>query len=247
MLYLVIPAYNEEANIANVILSWHKALCEALGDEPFRILVNDSGSSDSTHKILQSLNLKELQIISNTHKAHGPKLIALYNSAINDNAEWVFQTDSDGQTNPSEFRAFWELRNEYDIILGYRKIRGDGKFRKFVENVVCALLWIFFGVRVRDANAPFRLMKVSILAKYMPNFALDFNLPNIILTAFFAKNNEKMCFREISFQARNAGKNSINFWRIFKIGCKALVDFAKFRVLINNAPKIPEDSKQKGK
>lgn len=232
MLYLVIPAYNEEANITNVILSWHKALYEALGDEPFRILVNDSGSSDNTHKILESLNLQELQIISNTHKQHGPKLIALYNRAINDNAEWVFQTDSDGQTNPSEFRAFWELRDKYDIILGYRKIRGDGRFRKFVENVVCALLWIFFGVRVRDTNAPFRLMKVSVLSKYMRYFATDFNLPNIILTAFFAKNNEKMCFKEISFQPRKAGKNSINFWRIFKIGCKALVDFAKFRAVI---------------
>lgn len=232
MLYLVIPAYNEQANIKAVVMQWHKALCEALGDESFRILVNDSGSNDSTREILENLHLQELQIISNTHKQHGPKLIALYNRAINDNVAWVFQTDSDGQTNPSEFRAFWELRDKYDIILGYRKIRGDGRFRKFVENVVCALLWVFFGVRVRDANAPFRLMKVSVLSKYMRYFAPDFNLPNIILTAFFAKNNEKMCFKEISFQSRKAGKNSINFWRIFKIGCKALVDFAKFRAVI---------------
>lgn len=232
MLYLVIPAYNEEANIANVITAWYKALMQSLQNEPFKILVNDSGSSDSTHKILESLNLKELQIISNTHKQHGPKLIALYNQAISEDAKWVFQTDSDGQTNPSEFSVFWELRNEYDIILGYRKIRGDGKFRKFVEMVVCALLWVFFSVRVRDANAPFRLMRVSILAKYMRFFAPEFNLPNIILTAFFAKNNEKLFFKEIGFKSRTAGKNSINFWQIFKIGCIALIDFAKFRAVI---------------
>lgn len=232
MLYLVIPAYNEEANIANVIIKWHKALRQSLQNEPFKILVNDSGSSDDTHKILKSINLKELQIISNTSKQHGPKLIALYNQAINESAKWVFQTDSDGQTNPSEFGAFWELRKKYDIILGYRKIRGDGKFRKFVEMVVCALLWIFFGVKVRDANAPFRLMRVSILQKYMRFFTPEFNLPNIILTAFFAKNNEKIIFKEISFKPRSAGKNSINFWRIFKIGCRALVDFAQFRAVI---------------
>ena len=176
--------------------------------------------------------LKELEIISNTQKQHGAKLISLYNQAIKDGAEWIFQTDSDGQTNEKEFAAFYELRNNYDVILGFRKVRGDGKFRKFVEKVVCFLLWLFFGVKLRDANAPFRLMKGCVLAKYMKYFDADFNLPNIMLSAFFAKKNEKIHFIEISFKARNAGKNSINFWRIFKIGCKALIDFAKFKAVI---------------
>lgn len=232
MLYLVIPAYNEEANIKNVICEWHKELKNTLQNDAFKILVNDSGSTDNTHKILVDLKLKELEIISNTKKEHGAKLIALYNQAIKDGAEYIFQTDSDGQTNEKEFSAFYELRKNYDVILGYRKTRGDGKFRKFVERVVCILLWLFFGVKLRDANAPFRLMKASVLAKYMQHFAPDFNLPNIMLSAFFAKNNEKIHFIEISFKARNAGKNSINFWRIFKIGCKALVDFAKFKSVI---------------
>lgn len=128
----------------------------------------------------------------------------MYNKAINEGVKnGFFKQIRTGKTNPSEFDTFWELQKRYDIILGYRKIRGDGKFYKFVEIVVCALLWVFFGIRAHDSNAPFRLMGVRILAKYMRFFTPEFNLPNIILVTFFAKNNEKIIFKEISFKSRN--------------------------------------------
>lgn len=203
----------------------------------FKIIVNDSGSNDKTHEILLNLQaiLPRLEIVSDTAKAHGAKLIALYKKAVADDAEWIFQTDSDNQTNPLEFAPFWQLRGEFDAILGWRKVRGDGAWRKFIERVVCLLLFIFFGVKIKDANAPFRLMKTRLIAKYIEHFEPNFNIPNIVLTAFFAKNKEKITFREITFKSRTAGKNSINFKRIFKIGLKALVDFARFKKVIKNA------------
>lgn len=41
----------------------------------------------------------------------------LYNYAIKMGVDYIFQTDSDGQTNASEFEKFWEMRNDYDAIL----------------------------------------------------------------------------------------------------------------------------------
>lgn len=201
----------------------------------FKIIINDSGSFDKTHEILLGLKAKfnELEIISDTPKEHGAKLIALYKFAINCGAKWIFQTDSDNQTNPLEFEAFWKEREKFDVILGYRKVRGDGAWRKFVERVVCVLLFVFFGTKIKDANAPFRLMKARILGKYLHIFKPNFNIPNIILSAFFVA-NERVKFIEISFKARNAGKNSINFWRIFKIGLKATKDFWAFRRILRD-------------
>ena len=77
--------------------------------------------------------------------------------------DYIFQTDSDGQTNPAEFEQFWAVKEEYDAVIGNRVVRGDGKDRKFVENTVCFLLRLIFGVKVKDANAPFRLMKASLV------------------------------------------------------------------------------------
>lgn len=224
-LYIVMPAYNEEENIETVVKAWYPLIVSAGNDS--KLIVADSGSSDQTHNILLKLQLKfpQLEILTETGKQHGPKVIALYNYAIDQGADFIFQTDSDGQTNPSEFGGFWNLRNTYDAIIGYRQIRGDGIFRAFVEKVVCLLLKIYFGVSVPDANAPFRLMKADMVKKYLLKFPADYNLPNIMLTTYFSYYNEKITFQPVSFKPRQGGSNSINIPKIIKIGWKALGDF----------------------
>lgn len=74
------------------------------------MVIADSGSSDGTCEILQQLSKKfdKIRILSETGKFHGEKLMALYDYAIINGADYVFQTDSDGQTNPDEFPAFWK-------------------------------------------------------------------------------------------------------------------------------------------
>ena len=229
-LYIVMPAYNEEENIEGVIKQWYPVL-EGKADSS-RIVIADSGSKDKTHEILENLRdtqFPKLEILYTSNQYHGPKVIALYDHAIKNGADFIFQTDSDGQTNPDEFDAFWQLRNQYDGIFGNRTARGDGKNRAFVEKVVCALLKMYFKVRVPDANAPFRLMNANVLKTYLYRLPADYNLPNIMITTYFSFYKEKMLFKEISFKPRQAGVNSINIRKIFKIGWKALGDFRNFK------------------
>ena len=228
-LYLVMPAYNEEENIAEVVRAWYPVLDGK--DEASRMVVADSGSTDGTHGILEALReeFPKLEILSDTGKQHGPKVIALYDHAIRNGADYIFQTDSDGQTDPAEFDAFWNLRGRYAGIFGFRKERGDGKIRAFVERVVCLLLGLYFRVTVPDANAPFRLMRADTVAKYLPRMDPDYNLPNIMMTTFFAYYGEPIRFRKITFRPRQAGVNSVNVRKIVGIGWKALGDFHAFR------------------
>ena len=233
-LFVVMPAYNEEANIEAVVRQWYPILEGK--NERSRLVIADSGSTDQTHEILMGLQkeFRNLEILGDTDKRHGPKVIALYDYAIKQNIDYVFQTDSDGQTNSEEFDAFWQLRSQYDGILGHRIARSDGKFRVFVENVVCFLLMLYFGVKVPDANAPFRLMKVDVVKKYLYKLSKDYDLPNIMMTTYFAYYNEKMTFKPISFKPRQGGVNSINIPRILKIGWKALCDFHTFKKGMDN-------------
>lgn len=230
ILYIVMPAYNEEDNIEHVIEQWYPIL-DGKSNES-RIAIADSGSKDKTHEILLKLkqtDYPKIEILSDTNQFHGPKVIALYDYAIRKGADYIFQTDSDGQTNPDEFEDFWIERENYDGIFGNRTVRGDGKNRAFVEKVVCLLLNLFFRVKVPDANAPFRLMNSNVVKKYLYKMPADYNLPNIMITTFFAHYKEKILFKEISFQPRRAGTNSINILRIIKIGKKALGDFYGFK------------------
>ena len=228
-LYIVMPAYNEEANIRQVVVEWYPILNYA--GEDSKLIVADGGSKDKTLDVLYELQKEypKLEVLSKPGTDHGTKVILLYKYAIEHGANWVFQTDSDGQTLPSEFGAFWELRNKYDVIIGNRKKRGDGYGRKVVENVLRLYLKVFFGVMVPDANAPFRLMKCSLVQKYIKLMPDNFNLPNAVLVACFARYKETVVYRKITFQPRQGGKNYINVKRIFKIGAQSIRNFSQIK------------------
>lgn len=228
-LFIVMPAYNEAENIEDVVNSWYPLL-EGKGEDS-KLIVADSGSTDDTHKILTRLKEKypRLEILSDTGKQHGPKLMALYGYAVKNGADYIFQTDSDGQTNPDEFGRFWKMRTKYDAVIGKRPSRGDGISRKFVEKVLCMILRIYFKVSVPDANAPFRLMKAELVSKYIKRLPNQYDLPNVMLTTYFVYFKENVKFVNISFRPRQGGVNSLNILKIAKVGWKALHDFSVLR------------------
>lgn len=219
------PTYNEEANIKNVVAEWYPIL--EYGNEDSKLVISDGGSKDKTLEILYDLqkDFPKLVVIPKPGTDHGTKVILLYKYAIDNGAHWIFQTDSDGQTLPSEFDGFWKLREKNDVIMGNRVKRGDGFGRKIVENVLRVYLWIFFGVMVPDANAPFRLMKSTVVKKYINLMPDDFNLPNAILAACFSKYKESVVYRVVTFKPRQGGKNYMNLKRIFKIGYDSISNF----------------------
>ena len=118
-----------------MIKAWYPLIDEEDRADTSRLVVADSGSSDRTHEILMELqkNYPKLQILVDTEKQHGPKVLALYKYAIVQGADYIFQTDSDGQTDSMEFENFWKMIEEYDLIIGNRTARGDGKSRAYVE------------------------------------------------------------------------------------------------------------------
>lgn len=233
-LCIIIPAYNEEDNIARVINEWYP-IAEKVSKES-RLLIIDDGSKDGTYGIICKMagTRTKLEVLTKSNGGHGAAVLYGYRYAIEHGADYIFQTDSDGQTDPAEFESFWNLRKRYDAILGYRRDRGDGKLRAFVEKTVCLLLHIYFGIEVPDANAPFRLMKADVLAKYIDRLPENYHLPNIMITTYFAYYREKLIFKEISFKPRQGGTNTINIKRIVKIGWKALGDFYRLRKEIDS-------------
>ena len=230
-LYIVIPAYNESENLENLIKDWYPVIEKHSGDGESRMLVVNDGSKDNTYELLQEYAKTRplLKPMTKPNGGHGSTVLFGYRQAIEAGADYIFQTDSDGQTNPDEFEQFWDNRNQYDAIIGNRVVRGDGKSRKFVENTVCMLLKVIFGVNVKDANAPFRLMKMGVVKKYIDRLPKDYNLPNIMFTTYFTYYNEKVKFIPITFKPRQAGTNTINVTRIVKIGWTALGDFRNFK------------------
>jgi len=224
-LFVVMPAYNEEANIEEVVKDWHEVVSK-VGPSSRLVVVND-GSKDNTYSKLTQLKeiYPQLVALDKPNSGHGATVLYAYNYALNEGADYIFQTDSDGQTLTCEFWPFWEERKLHSAIIGHRNKREDGFSRIVVTKVLKLVIRLIFGVSVTDANTPFRLMKREILEKYIPKIPKDFNLSNVLLSVLLVKNGEDVKFVPITFRPRQGGKNSINLKRIFKIGIQAVKDF----------------------
>ena len=226
-LYIVIPAYNEEENIRNVIDDWYPVVEAHNGGGESRLVVIDDGSKDATFQMMQECARTRplLLPLTKPNGGHGATVLYGYRYALEHNADYIFQTDSDGQTLPAEFEPFWEQREAFDMVIGWRSRRQDGASRIFVTKTLKLVIRLCFGVSVTDANTPFRLMKASTLREYISLIPPDFNLSNVILSVIYAKKGCAVKYIPITFRPRQGGVNSINMRRIFKIGRDALRDF----------------------
>ena len=231
------PAYNEQDTLRQVVEEWYPIVAHHNGSGHSKLVIVNDGSKDKTKQIGEELMLEypDLVFLTKENGGHGDTVLYAYRYAVENGAEYIFQTDSDGQTDPDEFENFWNCRKDYAAVIGDRQAdRQDGKSRIFVENTVRLIIKIIFGVSVPDANAPFRLMRSETAAKYIKKLPEHFNLPNIMLTTYFVYFNEPVKFIKISFKPRQGGVNSINMKRIVKIGIRALIDFADLRRHIND-------------
>lgn len=148
-----------------------------------------------------------------------------YRFALSEGADFVFQTDSDGQTDPDEFWRFWQQRHDYDAQIGWRNARQDGLARVLVTKTLKAVVRLCFHVDIADANTPFRLMDAKSLSENIKLIPADCFLSNVLLSVIYAKRHQRVTYIPVTFKDRQGGVNSINLKRIFGIGWRALRDF----------------------
>ena len=107
-LYIIIPAYNEEETILDVIHGWYPIIERYHGDGASRLVIINDGSTDHTANILEEAAKTRplLTTITKENSGHGATVLFGYHFALEHGADYIFQTDSDGQTLPEEFENF---------------------------------------------------------------------------------------------------------------------------------------------
>lgn len=228
-LYIVIPAYNEGENIAATVREWIPVVVDA-GPESHLVIIND-GSKDNTLAILRAMESSnpQLMVLDKPNGGHGAAIYYGYKAALNAGADYVFQTDSDRQTLPEEFKPFWAKRHNFDACMGVRTHRQDGFSRVLVTWVLRVALGLTFGINIPDSNVPFRLMRAQVLAEDLALIPESHNLINVMLATVFCARKRHIAWIPITFRPRQGGVNSVNFRKIIRIGFKAVCDFLAFR------------------
>lgn len=233
-LYIIIPAYNEAANIEQVIKDWYP-IVDKIGNDS-RLVIVDDGSKDDTFQIIKNLSSSHplLEPVTKPNGGHGSTILFGYQKALADNAAYIFQTDSDGQTCADEFWPLWEARENFDIQIGSRHSREDGLSRIIVTKTLKCVVALFFHVSLEDANTPFRLMSHDSLSENIRLIPEGYFLSNVLLAVIYRKRNQRMRFIPITFRPRQGGTNSINIPRIIRIGCQSIFDFIRLNRQIDH-------------
>jgi glycosyltransferase involved in cell wall biosynthesis len=226
-LAIVMPAYNESGCIETVARSWLRILDEVPG---FMIVVND-GSKDRTGEILDRLAASDsrLKVVHQANAGHGAAVLRAYREALQLDPAYVFQTDSDDQFKPNDFWQLWERRSRSPFITGYRQARSDAFHRLIITRILILLNWVIFGVRLKDANIPFRLMRAEFLDKLLRMFPNSVFAPNIFLAVLAAKAGSNLFELPIVHEKRRTGQVSIIRWKLVKICWRCAAELFRFR------------------
>lgn len=145
----VIPAFNEEKTIGNIV---RETMCFA--DE---VLVMNDGSSDKTSKIARDLGAMVLDLRVN--RGLGSALRVGIKAALMRGVDTVVTLDADGQHNPSDIKKITEpiLKDEADVVIGVRTEMGGMPVKRQLANYIANLITFFlFGIWVKDSQSGFR-------------------------------------------------------------------------------------------
>jgi dolichol-phosphate mannosyltransferase len=158
-LVVIVPVYNAEATLANVVKGVRRNLPKAL------IIGVDDGSTDGSRKLLRTVADETIEFDVNQGK--GAALRAAFAKALDKGAAAVLTIDSDGQHDPAFAPDIVRALDRADIVIGTRDLSGAHvpKHRRIANMISSAATRAVSGGKVRDSQSGYRAMKAEVLRK----------------------------------------------------------------------------------
>ena len=227
-LLIVVPAFNEEASIANVLHETHEAL------PGVRVLVIDDCSTDATASLARQASAQVLSLPH--HLGLGGAVQAGYKLAYELGYEFVIRIDGDGQHDPRDvpllFRA---LRDSgCQMVIGSRFLDDDALHTSFMRKMGVrffrAILRPILGQPVRDPTSGFVGVNREALQVFSRSFPLEY--PEIEALVVLQRRAFRFVEVPVRMRRRLGGRSSItavkSVYYILHVLLGVLVNILKF-------------------
>jgi len=176
---IIIPAYNEEAIIGQVIESVRKEMDDAT------IIVVDDGSEDNTYGKAKNTGVVAIRLAVNL--GIGGAVQTGYRYAFEHGFDYAVQVDGDGQHDSIYLRTLLQplISEKADLVIGSRYIEKNGfqstRMRRVGSRYFNTLIWIITGQRFTDPTSGFRACNKKVIAEFFRAYPKDYPEPESIV------------------------------------------------------------------
>ena len=212
---IIIPAYNEEANIEKVV----ENLSNNYSQYDY-VIVND-GSKDKTSKICHEKGYNIIDLPINLGLAGAFQTGLKY--AYRNNYDYAIQLDADGQHLPEYIAPIMnEFSKGYNIVIGSRfvKEKKPKTLRMLGSNLISKAIYITTGTKIMDPTSGMRMFDKNMISEFAANINYG---PEPDTISFLLKQGVKVGEVQVKMEERVAGESYLNFTRSMWSMTKMLV------------------------
>lgn len=218
---IIVPAYNEEANIERVVNTIRSAGYDY-------VVIND-GSTDGTEEILRRIGARHVQLVLNLGIGGAVQTGYLY--ALRNGYGVAVQFDGDGQHDiGSVAQVVDAVHAGADIALGSRFVGDMSEFkssfaRRMGIGMLSQAILLATGVRLYDVTSGFRACGQRALRLFAESYPSDYPEPESL--AYAVSSGLKVVEVPVKMHERLGGKSSIGgfdaLWYMVKVGLSVLL------------------------
>jgi hypothetical protein len=216
---IAVPAFNEEATIADVI----GRIRSALPDHD--LLVVDDGSQDATRRIVAEQGVRMVRHLCNLGYGRAIQTALLY--ALRHQYDVLVTVDADGQHRPEQIRGLLEAltENGWDMCVGSRYVhgrhyRGAPLGRRAGMQTFSLLVGAMTGQRVWDTTSGLRAIARSAFTPLARGQFVDFHAEAIV---YLLRLGFRIGEHPITVAERQHGQSMYSFGSAFKYPLKTLL------------------------
>jgi glycosyltransferase involved in cell wall biosynthesis len=202
---VIIPAYNEEKNISNVIRNINTA------DIKVDVVVVNDGSADRTAEVAKSEGVKVLSLPYNLGIGGAMQTGYLY--AKENDYDIAIQLDGDGQHDPVYIKSLVEpvAKGLCDMAIGSRYVQKSNYKSSVTRRMgmifFSGLVFLLTGKKITDTTSGFRAVNKDIIRYFAQNYPSDYPEVDVLIRLY--KKKFKVMEVPVEMKERQGGTSSI--------------------------------------
>jgi undecaprenyl-phosphate 4-deoxy-4-formamido-L-arabinose transferase len=223
-LSVVIPVYNEEANLRALQAALAPVL-QGFG-KPYEIIYVDDGSTDKSLDILRELQEKDSHLVIVEFSRNFGQHSAIFAGFDQARGEIVVTLDADLQNPPEAIPSLVHaIESGYDVVGGWREDRQDSVFRKLASKIVNKIISWSTGVKLKDYGCMLRAYRREIVQQICKCSEISSFIPALANT--FARSIAEI---EVPHRDRAQGRSKYSLARLIRLNFDLMTGFSLFPI-----------------